>query len=64
MRLTVFWELMNRRFGEVYAASLAQDAVLAALGGRTVTEALEAGVDPKDVWAAVCEYADVPVPDR
>ena len=64
MRLTVFWELMTRRFGAAYAESLARDVVLAALDGRTVLEGLEAGIDPKDVWLAVSEYAEVPVPDR
>jgi hypothetical protein len=64
VRLTVFWERMHRRFGEAYADSLARDLVMARLGGRTVNQALAAGVEAREVWAAVCEAAEVPVSDR
>lgn len=64
MRLTVFWERMNGRFGEAYADSLARDLVIAELGGRTVRAALEAGEEPQVVWNAVCEAVDVPLRDR
>jgi hypothetical protein len=56
VRLTVFWERMNGRF--------ARDLVIAQLGGRTVSSALEAGEEPQVVWNAVCEAVDVPVRDR
>ena len=64
VRLTVFWQRMERRFGTAYADSVARDFVLAGLGGRTVTEALEAGVAPQEVWAAVCDAVEVPVAER
>lgn len=64
MRLTVFWERMARRFGAAYADSVARDLVIAALGHRTVAQALEAGVEPAEVWNAVCEAVEVPVADR
>jgi len=64
VRLTVFWERMNARFGAAYADSVARDLVIARLGGRTVAEALAAGVEPAVVWAAVCEAVEVPVQDR
>ncbi len=64
MRLTDFWERMERRFGPSYAHSLAQDHVLSALGGRTINQALAAGVDAKRVWAAVCETFEVAARDR
>jgi hypothetical protein len=64
MRLTVFWERMNARFGAAYADSVARDLVIARLGGRTVVDALAAGEDPAVVWAAVCEAVEVPVRDR
>ncbi|MCA1824329.1 MAG: DUF3046 domain-containing protein [Mycobacteriales bacterium] len=64
MRHTEFWKRMNARFGEVYADSLARDLVLAALGGRTVHQAIRSGVDLKEVWLAVCEVAEVPARDR
>ena len=64
VRLTVFWERMNGRFGEAYADSLARDLVIAQLGGRSVVAALEAGVDAAEVWNAVCEAVEVPAHDR
>ena len=42
------------------ADSVAEDFVLAGLGGRTVDQALADGVDAKAVWRAVCEAFDVP----
>ena len=64
MRLTEFWERMREQFGPTYADSLARDQVLAQLGGRTVTEALEAGEPARRVWRAVCEAFDVPARNR
>jgi hypothetical protein len=64
MRLTEFWERMRGRFGAVYADSVARDQVIGRLGNRTIHEALAAGESPKDVWRAVCEHYDVPLPDR
>ena len=60
VRLTEFWERMNAQFGEAYAQSVAKDQVLAALGDRTVNQALADGEDAKTVWRAVCEAFDVP----
>jgi hypothetical protein len=51
---------MEGEFGALRAASLSRDHVFAELGGRTVEEALEAGIDPREVWLAVCEAYDVP----
>lgn len=53
MRLTDFWERMERRFGRSYVDSYARDQALPALGSRTVTEALAAGEDAVVVWRAV-----------
>ena len=60
MRLSQFWTFMNDEFGATYAASLARDVTLAALGGRTAQEALDAGVPPRQVWIALCDAQDVP----
>jgi hypothetical protein len=60
VRLTEFWERMNSQFGQEYAASVAQDYVLAAIGGRTVNQALADGVPVKSIWRAVCDAFDVP----
>ena len=60
MRLTQFRELMAEEFGPLRAAAVARDHVFAELGDRTVEQALEAGIDPRKVWLAVCEVYDVP----
>ena len=60
MRHNEFRALMTAHFGTHRAASVAADHVFAALGGRTADEALAAGQNPKQVWAAVCETFDVP----
>jgi Protein of unknown function (DUF3046) len=51
---------MRAQFGEAYAESVAKDQVLAALGDRTVNQALADGEDVKTVWHAVCDTFDVP----
>jgi hypothetical protein len=38
--------------------------VFAELGDRTVEQALEAGVDPRKVWLAVCDVYDIPASRR
>ena len=40
--------------------ALTVDLVLSAVGDRTADEALRAGVDPRDVWLALCAQTDVP----
>ena len=64
VRLTDFWSRMERRLGPAYAESYAADQVLAALGGRTVREALAAGEDPKLVWRAVADATSAPASER
>jgi hypothetical protein len=64
VRLTYFRELMEGEFGAFRAASLSHDHVFAALGGRTVEQALEAGIEPREVWLAVCDAYDVPLSRR
>lgn len=60
MRLTEFHELVAGQFGEVRGASLLQDHVLSGFGGRTAAQAIEAGIEPRDVWRALCADFDVP----
>jgi hypothetical protein len=61
MRVTEFWERMREQFGPTYADHVARDQVIGALGGRTPIAAMEAGIDPKQVWLAVCEHFDLPL---
>jgi hypothetical protein len=60
VRLTEFQELVAHQFGPVRGASLLVDHVLTSLGGRTAGQAIEDGVDPRDVWRALCADFDVP----
>ena len=60
MRLTEFWARMRHYLGATYADSFARDFVIAELGGRTVNEALAAGLDAKEVWRAVCAALQLP----
>jgi hypothetical protein len=60
VRLTEFQELVEGQFGSVRGASLLVDHVLARLGGRTAAQAIEDGVEPRDVWRALCADFDVP----
>jgi hypothetical protein len=59
MRLTDFWNRMDERFGAAYARSLAADYRLPLLG-RTIEEAISAGVETKEIWQAVCAEFDMP----
>lgn len=61
VRHTEFWSRMEAALGRAYARSWADQQVIAALGGRTVTEALDDGVRPKVVWAAVSAVLELPV---
>jgi len=63
MTLSEFWRLMEDEFGAGYAHVMAGQQALAALDGRTVTEAVGDGVDPRRVWLALCDHMEVP-PER
>ncbi|MEI8082970.1 MAG: DUF3046 domain-containing protein [Actinomycetes bacterium] len=60
MRLAEFWIRMDEALGQGYASSWAKDHVVAALGGRTVEQALAAGEDTKFVWRAVHRELELP----
>ncbi|GAA4641826.1 DUF3046 domain-containing protein [Gordonia humi] len=63
MRLTEFAELTDLEFGRRRADAMLNDHVLVELGGRTGAQAIEDGVDPREVWRALCREFDVP-PER
>ncbi len=60
MRHTEFWERMDAALGTGYARFWSRQQVFAALGGRTVAEALEGGEAPKTVWRVVADSLDLP----
>ncbi len=60
MRLTEFHERVVLRFGAAYGSSVLVDHVLAGLNDRTAAQAIDDGVEPRDVWRALCADFDVP----
>ena len=53
---------MAEQLGEHYARAWADSVVLAEIGGRTVRDAIDAGVACKDIWRAV--WRQLELPDR
>lgn len=64
MRHTEFWARLEHALGPAYADVWADQFVIAELGGRTARQALDAGVSPKQVWAAVWQVLDLPASER
>ena len=60
VRLTEFNERVVLRFGAAYGSSVLADHVLTGFDGRTANQAIEDGVEPRDVWRALCVDFDVP----
>jgi hypothetical protein len=59
VRLTDFWARLEQVFGAGYAPSVANDQILAPLGGRTIKQALAEGEETVIVWrAVVAAYPD------
>jgi hypothetical protein len=55
---------MDAALGATYARSWAKQIVLSELGQQTAQEALDAGEQPKRVWAAVWRTLELPERDR
>lgn len=62
MREAELWQRLRTHLGPGYAGVWAEQVVLAELGGRTVVDALAAGVACKTIWRAV--WANLELPDR
>ncbi|WP_175986090.1 DUF3046 domain-containing protein [Microbacterium tenebrionis] len=62
MRRSEFHRAVEDEFGG-RSVALMSDLVLGAVGNRTAAEALESGVPPREIWAALCAEMDVP-PER
>jgi DUF3046 family protein len=60
MRHTEFWSRLDDALGPSYARSWADMFVITELGGRTASQALDAGTPPKEVWAAVWRVLELP----
>jgi hypothetical protein len=64
MRHTEFWARLEAALGSSYHRVWAEQFVMADLGRRTAKEALDAGVSPKEVWAAVWKALELPASER
>jgi hypothetical protein len=64
MRHTEFWARMDHALGPAYSRSWADMFVIGELGGRTASQALAAGVPPKEVWRAVWRVLELPASER
>ncbi|HSJ20267.1 MAG TPA: DUF3046 domain-containing protein [Nocardioidaceae bacterium] len=64
MRHTEFWARMEAALGSSYARTWSREHVLADLGGRTVSQALDEGESPKRVWQAVWRALGLPATER
>ena len=64
MRHTEFWARMEARARAGVRPGRGPQFVIAELGGRTAAEALDAGVPPKEVWAAVWRALELPPSER
>ncbi len=64
MRHTEFWSRMERTLGTAYYKVWAEQFVMADLDRRTAQEALDEGVPPKEVWAAVWSARGLPASER
>lgn len=63
MRQSHFWTLLEDEFGSANAGVIASSLELPGLKA-TARQALEAGVDARVVWQAVCDLHDIPVGQR
>jgi hypothetical protein len=50
---------MDATLGPGYSRSWAQDIVVPPLG-CTVVQAMDAGIDTREIWRAVCQVVSVP----
>lgn len=64
MREAELWMRLDEHLGSGYAAVWAEQVVLSELGGRTVVEALGAGVPCKRIWRAVWAHLELPASER
>jgi len=64
MKHSEFAALVNTTFGPMLGPAYLREQVLPTLGNRTAEAALAAGVEPRDVWHALCDALDAPERDR
>jgi hypothetical protein len=64
MKETELWLRMDTHLGRGYSRVWATEHNLADLGGRTVDQALAAGLSAKEIWRAVWAALELPARER
>jgi Protein of unknown function (DUF3046) len=64
VRHTELWARLEAALGPIPAKNWADHQAITELGSRTVNEALDDGVPPKQVWAAVWAVLELPARDK
>jgi hypothetical protein len=54
MRISDLRERLNLSFGSEWAPSFCKDIAITELGSKSVDEALQSGLEPQEIWRAVC----------
>ena len=60
MREAELWSRLEETLGEKYAHAWAELVVMADLGGRTVSQAISAGIAFKTIWRAAWTQLELP----
>jgi hypothetical protein len=64
MKETELWVRMDTHLGRGYSRVWSAEHSLAELDGRTVDQALAAGLSAKEIWRAVWAALELPVRER
>jgi len=56
VRITELRRRLIEHFGENWAPSYSKDFAFAELGGQTIDQALDMGMEPADIWRAVLRH--------
>lgn len=64
MKETELWARLDTHLGRGYSRVWSAEHSLAELGGRTVDEAIAAGISSKDIWRAVWAALELPAGER
>jgi hypothetical protein len=54
MRISDLRERLTLSFGDQWAPSFCKDIAITELGSKSVDEALNSGLEPHEIWRAVC----------
>ncbi len=64
VRYREFWDLVDEVLGPAHGRVLTAELRVGGLGDRTADVALAEGVEPRDVWHAICDELGIPEAQR